>query len=81
MTKKLDDILRLGFDLDHQDPDGSKTYVVKYMHSVYYDYFEVNYLYLQPDGRIDLSIGINGDPFDGADELDEFHVYKLTELI
>jgi len=77
--KKLQDILK-GFDLEETWDDGTKQYTVKQMHSVYYDYFEVNAITVYTAGVIDAVVGTNCDPFDGITDLDEFHVYALTEL-
>lgn len=79
--KNLDDILDKGFDLTDIDPDGTRYYDTKHMHHVLYDYFEVNGITVYPDGKIDANTGINCDLFEGANDLDEYHVYKLTELI
>ncbi len=78
--KKLKDILDKGFDLVDTWDDGTKQYDVKHMHHVLYDYFEVNGITIYPDGNIDANCGVNCDLFAGANELDEYHVYTLTEI-
>lgn len=77
--KKLDDILK-GFDLTDTWDDGTKQYTVKEMHHVLYDYFEVQHITVHPNGNIDAVTGINCDAFDNANNLDEYHVYELTEI-
>ena len=77
--KKLEDILK-GFELTDVHPDGTKQYDVKEMHSAYYDYFELNGITIRPNGSIDANYGVNCDLCEGANELDEYHVYELTEI-
>lgn len=77
--KKLDDILK-GFQLTETHGAGIKEYDVKHMHHVLYDYFEVNGITVYPNGHIDANCGVNCDLFEGANDLDEFHVYELTEI-
>lgn len=78
--KDLNNILK-GFDLADTHSDGTKQYSVKQMHHVIFDYFEVQYLTVFPNGDIDLAVGINCDSLDGVqNQLDEFHVYELTEI-
>ena len=77
--KHLLDILQ-GFDLEETWDDGTKVYGVKPMHHVLYDYFVVNSIMIRPSGNIDASVGVNCDFFEGANKLDEFHVYELTEI-
>ena len=77
--KKLDDILK-GFDLTDTWDDGTKQYTVKKMHFIQYDYFEVHSMTVYPDGNIELSVDTNCDLFEGATDLDQYHVYLLTEI-
>lgn len=77
--KKLDDILK-GFDLTDTWDDGTKQYTTKPMHHIAYDYFEVHAMTVYPDGNIDLSVDTNCDLFEHANELDQYHVYALTEI-
>lgn len=77
--KKLDDILK-GFDLTDTWDDGTKQYTTKEMHFIQYDYFEVHHMTVYPDGNIELSVDTNCDLFERATDLDQYHVYSLTEI-
>lgn len=80
--KKLTDILDKGFELFCTYEDGTKQYDVKLNCSVMFDYFHVNSVTVYPDGKINATIGVNCDLLEGIqNELDEFHVYELRELI
>ena len=78
--KKLDDIL-VGFDLVDSWDDGTKMYDVKQMHHVIFDYFVVNGITVFPNGNIDANVDKNCDLLeDVQNEMDEFHVYELSEV-
>lgn len=80
--KKLDDILDKGFDLEDTFFDGAKQYVSKPGYHVVFDYFEVHAATIYPDGVINLSVDKNCDLLESVEnDLDEFHVYELVEIV